>query len=165
MNPRVTYALSAVALLLLQITFVPLIGIGGFTPDLLILWVLAFGIRRGRMEATIAGFAVGLLQDITTTQFLGLAALSKSIAGFVAGIFANENTAEQTLGSYRLIFLSFLLSMIHNLVYYFVFYQGIDGSVIAAMLWSTAGTSVYTGIIALLPMFAFARQFRTDWLR
>lgn len=165
MNLRLTYGLAALALLLLQTTFVPLIGIRGFTPDLLLLWLLAYGIRRGRLEGTLAGFIIGVLQDLATTQFFGLAALSKSVAGFVAGTFSNENTAGQTLGSYRFILMAAMVDAFHNLVYYFVFYQGIDGSLFAATLWSTLGTSVYTGVFAVFPMFAFARRFRTDWLQ
>lgn len=95
--------------MLIQMTFVPLIAVAGFTPDLLIMCLVTMGIRRGRVEATVGGFLIGLLQDLATTQFFGLAALSKSIAGFAAGAFANENTAEQTLGSYRFPFTVLLI--------------------------------------------------------
>lgn len=165
MTPRVRYALIALALFLVQMTFVPLIPVAGFTPDLLILWLVAMGVRRGRLEATLGGFIVGLLHDLTTTQFLGLAALTKSIAGYVAGSFYNENTAEQTLGSYRFVLTALVLSLVHNFVYYVVFFQGVERSVLFATLLSTLGTSLYTSIIAVLPMFWFSRRFRTEWAR
>lgn len=165
MNPRVRFGLIAVALFLVQMTFVPLIPVAGFTPDLLILWLVAVGIRRGRLEATIGGFLVGLLHDLTATQFLGLAALAKSVTGYVAGSFHNENTAEQTLGSYRFVLTALLLSVLHNLIYYAVFFQGIERSVVFATIGSTIGTSAYTAVISILPMFWFSRRFRTEWAR
>ena len=165
MNPRVRFAFIAVGLFLVQMTFVPLIPVAGYTPDLLIFWLVAVGIRRGRLEATLGGFLIGLLHDLTTTQFLGLAALSKSIAGYAAGAFYNENTAEQTLGSYRFVLTTLLLSLLHNAVYYGVFYQGVADSVIIASATTTVGTTIYTTIAAVLPMFWFSRRFRTEWAR
>jgi rod shape-determining protein MreD len=165
MSPRVRFALVAVLLFLVQMTFVPLIPVAGFTPDLLILWLVAVGVRRGRLEATLGGFLVGLLHDLTTTQFIGLAALAKSITGYAAGSFYNENTAEQTLGSYRFVLTALLLSALHNAVYYAIFFQGVERSVLVATLASTLGTSLYTSVVAILPMFWFSRRFRTEWAR
>jgi len=66
MEFRVKSWMTALALFLVQITFVPLISVGGFTPDLLIPWLLYVGIRQGQMEATLSGFAIGLVQDSPT---------------------------------------------------------------------------------------------------
>lgn len=165
MTPRVRFAVIALALFLVQTTFVPLIPVAGFTPDLLIPWLVAVGIRRGRLEATLGGFLLGLLHDLTTTQFLGLAALAKSVTGYAAGSFHNENTAEQTLGSYRFVLTTLVLSVLHNVVYYSIFYQGVERSVIVATLASTVGTSLYSAVVAILPMFWFSRRFRTEWAR
>jgi rod shape-determining protein MreD len=165
MNVQLRYAAAALIVFIIQMTFVPLISVAGFTPDLLILWLVTMGIRRGRLEATIGGFLVGLLQDVTTTQFFGLAALSKSLAGYAAGAFFNENTAEQTLGSYRFAFSVLLISALHNVPYYTIFYQGVDRSLILAVAGSTVGTALYTAVVSVLPMFWFARRYRTDWLR
>ncbi|MCU0452688.1 MAG: rod shape-determining protein MreD [Bacteroidetes bacterium] len=165
MTPHVRYAIIAFVLFLVQMTFVPLIPVAGFTPDLLILWLVAVGVRRGRLEATLGGFLIGLLHDLTATQFLGLAALAKSITGFVAGSFYNENTAEQTLGSYRSVLIALFLSVLHNFLYYAILFQGVERSVLLATLVSTLGTSLYTTVVAILPMFWFSRRFRTEWAR
>jgi len=50
MEFRVKSWMTALALFLVQITFVPLISVGGFTPDLLIPWLLYVGIRQGQMR-------------------------------------------------------------------------------------------------------------------
>jgi rod shape-determining protein MreD len=163
MQPYIRSALVIIGLLLLQTTFLPFATLGGYVPDLFILYLVAIALRRGQIEATIIGFIIGLLQDIITTQFFGLAALSKTIAGFVAGYFFNENTAEQTLGSYRYVLLVVLCSVVHNLVYFGIYFQGISGSVFISTIEHTMGTTLYTCIIGVLPMFFYSRKYNTPW--
>jgi rod shape-determining protein MreD len=165
MQPHIRSALVVIGLLLLQTTFLPFAALGGYLPDLFILYLVAIALRRGQIEATISGFIIGLLQDIITTQFFGLAALSKTIAGFVAGYFFNENTAEQTLGSYRFVLLVALCSVVHNLLYFMFFFQGISGSIFISTIEYTMGTTLYTCIIGVLPMFFYSRKYNTPWLQ
>jgi rod shape-determining protein MreD len=160
MEYYVRSALLALGLLILQTTFIPFLSIGGFLPDLFVIWIVYVAIRRGQLEASIAGFAVGLLQDAVTMQFFGLGALSKAVCGFVAGYFFNENNTEQTLGSYRFLLIVLFSSMIHNLIYYGIFLQGVQDSVIATAIELSLATSVYTGALSILPLFAFVRKYR-----
>jgi len=163
MQPYIRSAVVVIGLLLLQTTFLPFIALGGYLPDLFILYLVVVALRRGQIEATISGFIIGILQDTITTQFFGLAALSKTIAGFVAGYFFNENTAEQTLGSYRYVLLVLLCSVVHNLIYFTIFFQGNNTSVFISTLESTLGTTLYTCVISILPMFFFSRKYSTPW--
>ena len=160
MEHYVRSALIALALLLLQTTFIPYLSIGGFLPDVFLIWVVYVAIRRGQMEATITGFVVGLLQDAVSMQFFGLSALTKTIAGFVAGYFFNENSTEQTLGSYRFLTILFLSSFVHNIIYYGVFLQGIQDSVFTTMIEFSLFTSFYTVLFGVFPMFTFVRKYR-----
>ena len=163
MQPYIRSALVIIGLLLLQTTFLPFAALGGYVPDLFILYLVAIALRRGQIEATISGFIIGLLQDIITTQFFGLSALSKTIAGFAAGYFFNENTVEQTLGSYRYVLLVALCSVVHNLIYFVIFFQGISSSVFISTMEYTMGTTLYTCIIGVLPMFFYSRKYNTPW--
>ena len=163
MQPYIRSALVVIGLLLLQTTFLPFIALGGYLPDLFILYLVYIALRRGQIEATISGFIIGLLQDIITPQFFGLAALSKTIAGFVAGYFFNENTAEQTLGSYRYVLLVALCSVVHDLLYFIIFLQGTGGSVFISTIEYTMGMTLYTCIISVLPMFFYSRKYNTPW--
>ncbi|MEX0736907.1 MAG: rod shape-determining protein MreD [Bacteroidota bacterium] len=151
-------ALIAVGLMILQTTFVPFLSVEGFLPDLLLIWIVYFAIRRGQLDATVAGFAAGLLQDLLTMQFLGLAAFSKTIAGFTAGYFYNENNTEQTLSSYRFLLIILLCSAVHNITYFGIFLQGSEGMSIPTLMEYTIVTSLYTTAIGALPMFTFARK-------
>jgi len=163
MSIRGRIVLSGLALFVVQYFFTPLIGVFEFTPDLLIIWLVFVGIRRGHIEATIAGFCIGLLQDSVTTQFFGLAALSKSMAGFLGGYFYNESNSQQTLGSYRLLVATAIVSIVHNVIYYGIFFQGREESLLVAVFQMTLGITLYTSILAILPMFAFSRTYQTQW--
>ena len=160
MEHYVRSALVALALLLLQTTFIPFLSVGGFLPDIFLIWVVSVAIRRGQVEATITGFVVGLLQDAVSMQFFGLSALTKTIAGFVAGYFFNDNSTEQTLGSYRFLTILFLSSFVHNIVYYGVFLQGIQDSVFTTMIEFSVFTGLYTVLLGMFPMFTFVRKYR-----
>jgi rod shape-determining protein MreD len=148
------------ALLVLQTTFIPFLSIGGFLPDVFLIWVVYVAIRRGQMEATVTGFVVGLLQDAVSMQFFGLSALTMTIAGFVAGYFFNDNSTEQTLGSYRFLTILLLSSFVHNIIYYLVFLQGIQDAVVTSTLEFSIFTSVYTVLLGVFPMFTFVRKYR-----
>jgi rod shape-determining protein MreD len=160
MEHYIRSALVALALLLLQTTFIPYLSIGGFVPDIFLIWVVYVAIRRGQMEATITGFVVGLLQDAVSMQFFGLSSLTKTLAGFVAGYFFNDNSTEQTLGSYRFLTILFLSSFVHNIIYYGVFLQGIQDSVFTTMIEFSFFTSLYTVLLGVFPMFTFVRKYR-----
>ena len=60
-------AATVVALLILQTTFIPFLSLSGTLPDLLLIWVVVYAIRRGQIEGMVAGFLVGLLEDLLTT--------------------------------------------------------------------------------------------------
>jgi len=150
-----------VVLLLLQSTFIPLISLLGVVPDLLLIWLVSIALRRGQIEATVAGFAAGLLQDIVATKFLGLAALAKTVTGFILGYFYNENTTEATLGSYRFTLLVLLAGFIHNLLYFFIFLQNADEVVLVRTIGLSLAHAIYSAVIAILVMFLFSRRFRT----
>jgi rod shape-determining protein MreD len=166
---RFEYALKSfvvvVLLLLLQTTFIPLISIAGVVPDLLLIWLVVIALNRGQMETTFAGFLVGLLQDIAATKFLGLAALTKTVAGFVLGYFYNENMIENTLGSYRLVMLVLFAAFLHNLLYFFIFLLGGEQTVFFRAIGLSLAHAAYSGVIAVLPMFFYSRRFNTALFR
>jgi len=149
-------------LLLLQTTFIPYLALLGYVPDILLPWLVYVALRRGQVEASLYGFGVGFLQDITATKFLGLAALAKTISCFVIGYFYNENTTGQTLGSYRYVLIVMLCSFIHDVVYFSVFFLGVEGSLMSHVLQFSIASTVYTGVVTLLPMFVFSQKYSTS---
>jgi len=146
-------------------TFIPYLSVIGFLPDIFLPWLVYVALRRGQVEATLYGFGVGFLQDLTAMKFLGLAALSKTICSFVAGYFFNDNTTEQTLGSYRFVLIVLLCSFVNDVVYFTIFFQGVEAPLISRVLQFSIASSIYTGVISLLPMFAFSQKYSTSWVQ
>ena len=158
MERHLRSAFVVLALVVVQSTFMPYVSIGGFIPDLLLIWVAYTAIRRGQVEGMLAGFLAGLLQDTVATQLFGLAALSKTIAGFLGGYFHNENKTDQILGSYQFLMIVGMCSLVHNLIFFLIFLQGTNGALVWTALQYSAATTAYTGAISALPMFVFARK-------
>lgn len=85
MRGRLLRPLAALGLLALQTSLGGASGIGGVTPDFLLLFVLLAGLRRGETSGTLWGIALGFLQDAFSAGVPGLNVLTKGLAGFVAG--------------------------------------------------------------------------------
>jgi len=78
--------------LALQIMVAPLLVIDDVQPDFLLIGVIVAALRHGPSAAIFTGFWTGLAQDAVVSHLFGLEALSKSIAGFVAGYLAKNKT-------------------------------------------------------------------------
>lgn len=153
----IRYVSITIVLFILQTTFLRFISIGSVTPDALVIWIVYLALRYGQMHATVAGFVLGLAMDIVGGDFLGLSALSKTICGFVAGYFFNEEKTEQTLASYRFAVLILKASLIHNLIYFSIFVQGSEMPFWRAVTLYGIATSLYTLALSFLPIFGFSR--------
>ncbi len=165
MQPYIRSALIIIGILLLQTTFIPLISLGGYLPDIFIIYLVYIALKRGQIEATVSGFVIGLLEDAVAIKFFGLAAFSKTITGFIAGYFYNENMTFQLLGSYRYLLIIALCSIINKLIYFFFFFQGIEGSVLIYTFEHTLGITLYTCVISILPMFYFSQRYNISWVQ
>ncbi|HUL44571.1 MAG TPA: rod shape-determining protein MreD [Bacteroidota bacterium] len=158
MTRQIKFFLLSVLFVLIQSQIMRLLTLEGITPDILTIWVVYLALREGQLAGTLWGFSLGLMFDLVTGSFIGLSALSKTVAGFVAGYFFNENKTALTLGSYRFIVIVLITSLIHNTIYFFVFTQGSGIGLLAAIFQVGLATTFYTATITLLPMFAFSRR-------
>ncbi|MBE3036683.1 MAG: rod shape-determining protein MreD, partial [Candidatus Atribacteria bacterium] len=76
--------------LVIQLTLINLVTILGVKPDLIMVVVVVFSLRKGEKEGIISGFTSGLLQDIFSTGLLGINALAKTVIGFTCGILKEK---------------------------------------------------------------------------
>jgi rod shape-determining protein MreD len=110
----------------------------------------------------VAGFLIGLAADLLAGDaVLGLSSLAKTLAGFVAGYFYNENKTQHTLGSPRFLVIVAVAALLHNAVYFSIFLQGAGPGVVTTLLRYGLPAAAYTLAVGLLPMFAFARRILT----
>jgi len=88
------------------------------------------------------GFAVGLIQDLLSAQLIGLAALSKTIAGFIAGILKGK-FAERT----EFFLTLFICGLLHDIIYFFIYILGENFSFQSLIILYTIPNLMYTLLI------------------
>ena len=160
MSRYATYTIVSLILIVVQTTVLRLLMIQGISPDLLLIWIVYLALKEGQVSGTAWGFALGLVFDLTTGSFIGLSALTKTIGGFSAGYFFNENKTGLTLGSYRFPLIVLSTSAIHNTLYFIIFMQGTEIGALKAVFSYGFTTSFFTTAIALIPMLWFERKYR-----
>ncbi len=76
---------TGIIFVVLQITLLNLLTIRGVKPDLVVLFVVSRALADGPSAGVAWGFGLGLLLDAVSGGLMGFAALTYSLAGFVAG--------------------------------------------------------------------------------
>jgi len=136
-----------IVVLILQSTIVDRIAIAGIRPDLLVAFVIYFGWIRGPVPGVVAGFTVGLIQDLDAPGPLGLNALSKTVVGFIAAK-AGYRVHRSNVG---VRFFFFLLAMlVHDVLYFGVYAAGDLAAMARQFLFVAMPSALYTTILVLL---------------
>lgn len=73
-------------MLVLETSVLPFLTVRGVRPDLILILVISLGLLNGPREGALAGFAGGLLEDLLLGRYVGVRAISKMIAGYLAGL-------------------------------------------------------------------------------
>ncbi len=63
----------------------PLISINNISPDFLMMVIVIVALAEGAFAATILGFLIGIVLDLSQPELMGLHALCCSLAGFSIG--------------------------------------------------------------------------------
>ena len=137
-------ALVCLAIIVAHTTLSDFIAVAGIVPDI----------------PLVAGFGMGLALDLLSGNdgMLGLSALAKTSAGFVAGYFYNENKIAQALGGYQFMVVVTIASAVHNLLYFLVFLQGSGINWTMTLMRYGLPTTLYTAAVSAIPMFISARK-------
>ncbi len=138
-----------IPLMVLQLTIIPLISYNDIVPDLVILPVIYFAVKRGNRYGMILGFIIGFLFDLFSGGLIGPSMFSKTIAGFIAGYFYNENKIDLTLGSAFFMVIVFICSSIDSLFYSIFSVSQTDLSVSSFLLKSSILPGIYSSAFSL----------------
>ncbi|MCX8057219.1 MAG: rod shape-determining protein MreD [Ignavibacteria bacterium] len=101
-------------LLILQLTLVELISYENFKPDLLLIGLIYYTLKFGQIEGIVSAFVFGLLFDLLSNGVIGASSISKVIATFIAGYFADteNNRVEISTNLFAIIFFVALVERI-----------------------------------------------------
>lgn len=141
--------LQGVVVVLLQWLVFNRLRLWGAYPDAVLLFVAYLGLAYGRRVGLIGGFFSGLLLDALLDSW-GLHTLTKSLMGFLIGLFALEEPEafHPTLGQ---VFLgSLVLTLVHNglLVALLALSAGTRTAFMVEALW--LGGALYTACLSVL---------------
>ncbi len=81
----------------LQTSLLTFISFDGFSANLMLLLTVSVAYLRGYKVGVFFGFIVGILQDLTTGSYFGLATFSYMTVGLVFGRFSVNLFREQSL--------------------------------------------------------------------
>jgi rod shape-determining protein MreD len=75
---------------LAQWSVVPVLQLGGITPDLPLIVTVFVALQRGPATGCLTGFVAGFLQDMAGGGLIGVQALTKALAGFGMGLLVGR---------------------------------------------------------------------------
>jgi len=140
------------ALYAAQITLVDLIAIRGHRPDLILIYIFFHLPGLGGCKPVLAGFGLGLIQDLIGGGVLGVNALAKSLSGFLMGKLFPEKPPEA-----KWIFWvgAAICILLHDITYHYISgqseYQGFLNFIIRRALPTSAYNMIILFLLSLLP--------------
>lgn len=148
--------LIGIAALILQIGFVPLLEIGIWRPDLLILVVIYAGFKLGVLPGTLTGFLLGLVADLFGPGPLGITALSGSITGFLAGQFRPLKLAYNAQ-----LLTAIVLILINGLVFYGIYQLQVETTYLYLVFSRVFPNTIYTFMIGFFLSLFFRSKLES----
>ncbi|MGB9696879.1 MAG: rod shape-determining protein MreD [Ignavibacteria bacterium] len=144
------YVVVLAVFIVLQKSLIWLLAISTYniSPDLVIVILAYISIKEGKITGVTFGFFAGLLIDILGGTFIGLQALSYTLACFVAGFFKRED--EKFLKNQYFLLVVFIISLVSNFVFYSIYFQGANIKYLIVLMRYVLTSSAYTLIVSLI---------------
>ncbi|NLJ75719.1 MAG: rod shape-determining protein MreD [Peptococcaceae bacterium] len=156
----ILYPMLLGIVILLQSTVLGNIAIVGVKPDLVMLIVVLSSFVAGARAGAFLGFIGGIVEDLFLGNYIGLNALVKMTAGYLAGAAGKRLYRENTVIATFVAFFTSLAGFMVN--YLLLFYLDIAIAPVQALFKVALPAAIYT---ALLTPFIFQRIFRSMQMR
>lgn len=138
----------SVICVLLQISLAPNIPIGGITPNLMLIPLVASAIKYGPGEGCVWGFLFGAVCDFSSTGPVGAMMLVMCIIGFVVGTTSNSVPLESWISCLIVLLASSLLTEVARAI--FMSTIGSDISIGSSLAKITLPAAVYDTVFGLV---------------
>jgi rod shape-determining protein MreD len=146
-------SIMGIALLYMQVIIAPALSIFGIVPNLLLAFVIFLNINMTIIPSLTIIFILGVMQDLTTPNLLGINALCYLILSLLVSSFHQSLDKEKFLS--HLIIISIV-----NLIYFIIFFivqLAMAGYsikliplVLFSILYNTALSIIFTYLLSLL---------------
>ncbi|PJA75717.1 rod shape-determining protein MreD [bacterium CG_4_9_14_3_um_filter_65_15] len=124
----------------------PLMSIAGIAPDFPLIALVFLALAAGSYPATVAGFLIGLIADLTNPALLGVQALLDSCLGFGLGRLRRRLAYGMPLVEAMVVALAVLA---HDLVYLLVASGGGGDSFPLRFITRSLPTAIYSGLLSI----------------
>lgn len=162
MSPKLRRAMLALGMMLLlavvQVTIIPLIGIGEVQPSVLLIGVVFVSLREGQYTAMLTAFPAGLLADAYLSGVVGICSLALTITAFVTGMFHDEEKAGLLIRSPRVLAIILLGAIVYHLVYLFAYFRSMNLDILALIGMHVLGAAAYSTLLSTIPLLLLARR-------
>ncbi len=141
---------------LLQLIVAPWLAIRGVKPDFVLILILFVAVLFGRVSGQLCGFGFGMIMDlIGIGSFLGLSALTKTVAGFLAGYLKGQHNRLNGFTFYT--FICFII-FIHYLIFFLINYHSAEYPVQLLVFRYVLPNTLYTAVVFII--FDYILSFR-----
>ena len=157
---RYGYLLLLISALLIELSILNLFRIGNFKPDLLLILVVYFALRRGARFGAEVGIVAGLLKDMASGAFFGTHAAAFWLCGLLVGRERSKIYEDQFLAQIIVVALSSLfVSAVYFITRRLFSPNDVSGTFPAYL---PVLLSVYTSLIAPF-LFKFLDKAGFSW--
>ena len=124
----------------------PLITVGGVTPDFPIIALVILALAAGPVPATVGGFLLGLVQDLSNPALLGVQALCKTVLGFGLGRLRGRLVHGMPLVEATVVALSVVA---HDMVFLVIQSSFTTEGSFLSLFTRTLPSAVYSGLLGI----------------
>lgn len=147
---------------MLQVVVVSSIAVGGGTPDLLLVTVVALGLLRGSVSGAVLGFVGGLVVDLATLGTLGVTSLVLTLGGFWAGRYGETSSRDRRLAPLLAVGAITVLAGVFGYVLHYL----LDEDVVVRHALVTALLPAFVlNLVLALPVYRLTRAIVGEELR
>ncbi|MDD4168820.1 MAG: rod shape-determining protein MreD [Desulfotomaculaceae bacterium] len=136
------------AVLILQSTVLGFITVYGIKPDLILLMAVFNGFLLGPRQGAFLGFVGGIMADLFTGSYIGMNAISKMVAGYLAGIFGERFYQDNALVLSGVTFVSSILGLLVD--YLLLHFLEIQVTIFYAFFRVIIPTAFYNAVLVPL---------------
>lgn len=137
----------------LQASVVGYLSVGEIKADLILGALVYVSISKRPLHSTIAGFLVGVLQDVSFGGWIGVNAFSKCLVAFLVSHVSRSTFKERYWTQLLLLFSTVVF---HDIVYFCFLYRGSVSHIGPAILKVSFGSAVLTALVS--PAYDFVMR-------
>ncbi len=124
----------------------PLLAIHGISPDFSVISLVVLALAAGSVPATVGGFFLGLVLDLSNPMLLGTQSLINSLLGFGLGRLRRRLVYGMPLVEATVVALTVL---VHDFVFLMVQSIVTGESFVVPFLAGTLPVALYSGLVAI----------------